>query len=148
MDSITVREAHESDLPGVLALYAQPELDDGEVLSIEQATAVWRRFADYPDYRLLVAESDQQIVGTIALLIMDNIGHLGAPSAIVEDVAVSPDQQGRGIGRRMLEFAMQLAREKGCYKLALTANLKRTGAHAFYESLGFRQHGYSYLMEL
>ena len=37
----TIREATEADLPAVLALYAQPGLDDGRVLSIEQARAVW-----------------------------------------------------------------------------------------------------------
>ena len=40
-----------------------------------------------------------------ALLIMDNLGHLGAPSGLLEDVAVDPERQGEGIGRAMLEYA-------------------------------------------
>jgi hypothetical protein len=38
-------------------------------------------------------------------------------------------------------------REASCYKLALSANRKRKAAHAFYESLGFAQHGLSFLVE-
>jgi len=42
---------------------------------------------------------------------------------------------------------MQIAKEKGCYKLTLSSNLRREAAHAFYESLGFTKHGYSFLIE-
>ncbi len=81
---------------------------------------------------------------TFALLVMDNLGHLGAPSAIIEDVAVDPRWQGHGIGKKMMEHALELYREKGCYKAVLSSNLKRERAQAFYESLGFERHGYSY----
>jgi GNAT superfamily N-acetyltransferase len=47
-----------------------------------------------------------------------------------------------------LRHALAEARERGCYKLALSANMKRDRAHAFYEALGFRRHGYSFLVEL
>jgi ribosomal protein S18 acetylase RimI-like enzyme len=74
---------------------------------------------------------------------MDNLGHRGAPSGVIEDVAVDPQCQGQGIGKTMVQHALRLCGEKGCYKLALSSNLKRERAHAFYESLGFERHGYS-----
>lgn len=143
-DAVRIREAKSGDLPGVLALYAQPALDDGRVLPIQDAEYIFARFAHYPDYRLYVAEIDRQIVGSFALMIMDNLGHLGAPSAIVEDVVVDPAVHSRGIGQAMMQFALETAREKGCYKLVLSSNAKRERAHAFYESLGFERHGYSF----
>ena len=141
---LAIRSAAASDLPGVLALYAQPGMDDGRVLPLQDAEAIFARFARYPDYTLYVAESDGQIVGTFALLIMDNLGHLGAPSAVIEDVVVDPICQGRGIGAQMMAFAIDRAREKRCYKLVLSSNAKRERAHAFYEQLGFERHGYSF----
>jgi hypothetical protein len=48
----------------------------------------------------------------------------------------------------MMEFAMKHAKESGCYKLALSSNSARTGAHDFYRSLGFAQHGVSFCVEL
>ncbi|MDP2297212.1 MAG: GNAT family N-acetyltransferase [Pseudolabrys sp.] len=143
-DTLTIREADRDDLSGVLALYAQPDLDDGVVLSLYDAERIFARFARYPDYTLYVAEQDGRIVGTFALLIMDNLGHLGAPSAIVEDVAVGPVLQGRGVGRAMMRFAMARAGEKHCYKIVLSSNAKRERAHSFYESLGFERHGFSF----
>lgn len=142
--TIAIREAGEADLPAVLALYAQPDFDDGATLSEGDAALVFRRFADYPDYRLFVAVDGDRIVGSYALLIMDNLGHLGAPSAVIEDVVVDPAAQGRGVGTAMMRRALADARAKGCYKAALSANAKRAKAHAFYESLGFERHGYSF----
>ncbi|MGA7975254.1 MAG: GNAT family N-acetyltransferase, partial [Pseudolabrys sp.] len=95
-------------------------------------------------YTLYVAEHDKQIVGTFALLIMDKIGHLGVPEAIVEDVVVDAALHGGGIGKAMMAFAADIARRKNCYKLVLSSNAKRVAAHEFYERLGFERHGYSF----
>jgi GNAT superfamily N-acetyltransferase len=143
-----IRAATEADLPAVLELYAQPGIDaDNDILPVEDARRVFARFARYPDYTLYVAEAEGRIVGTFALLVMDNLGHYGARSAIAEDVVVAPENQGQGIGRAMMRHALGLARAKGCYKLALSSNLKRERAHAFYERLDFKRHGYSFLVE-
>ena len=141
--TVIVRVATDADLPAVLALYRQPGLDDA-VLPVAQAEAVFQRLAEYPDYRLFVAEDDGSVVGTFALLIMDNIAHLGARSGVIEAVVVDPARQGEGIGRAMMERALAECRARGCYKTSLSANLKREPAHAFYESLGFERHGYSF----
>ena len=145
---VTVRKAAAADIPAVLALYAQPDLDDGKVLAVDQAVALLERFSRYPDYTLYVAEQEHEIVGSFALLVMDNLGHLGAPSGIVEDVVVAPARQSAGIGAAMMRFALDHCREKRCYKLVLSSNAKRVRAHAFYESLGFERHGYSFRIDL
>jgi GNAT superfamily N-acetyltransferase len=145
--SFCIREASKSDLPDVLRLYAQPDLDDGKVLSTSEAERVFNRMRRYPNYRVYVAVSAAHVVGTFALLIMDNLGHLGAPSAIIEDVAVDPSLQSKGIGKEMMRYAIQLATEYGCYKAVLSSNLKRERAHAFYKSLDFEQHGYSFRID-
>lgn len=143
-DAVSIRAASRSDLPDVLQLYAQPDLDDGRVLSATDAERIFDRMAAYPDYRLYVATVDARVVGTFALLVMDNLAHRGSRSAIIEDVAVDPAWQGRGIGKAMMRHALRLAGERGCYKAMLSSNLLRGRAHAFYEALGFERHGYSF----
>ena len=146
--SLQVRQATPVDLPSVLALYAQPAMDNGKVLTIAQAEQLLAQFSHYPNYRLFVACKDDAVVGTFALLVMHNLAHQGTPSAIVEDVVVSEVHQSQGIGRDMMHHAMALAREAGCYKLVLSSNQKRERAHAFYESLGFQRHGFSFSIEI
>ncbi len=139
-----VREAVPEDLRVVLELYAQPDLDAGQSLALEDAEALFDQMRAYPHYRLYVAELQGRVVGTFTLLIARNLSHLGAPSAVVESVAVDPAMQGKGIGRRMMDFARDLCRRAGCYKVALSSNLRRGRAHDFYEKLGFERHGYSF----
>jgi GNAT superfamily N-acetyltransferase len=146
--SLEIRPATESDLPGILRMYGQPGLGDGAVLSVEAAAKVLRRIETYPDYHVFVATAGGSLVGTFALLIMDNLAHLGAPSAVVEDVCVDEGHRRSGIGRAMMEFAMKTAAERGCYKLTLSSNIARASAHDFYRSLGFEQHGLSFRVTL
>jgi GNAT superfamily N-acetyltransferase len=47
-----------------------------------------------------------------------------------------------------MNAAMEIAGQRGCYKLALSSNLKRHAAHAFYEHLGLQRHGVSFLVEI
>jgi ribosomal protein S18 acetylase RimI-like enzyme len=145
---IQFRAATANDLPAVLELYAQPDFDDGNVLPVGEAKRLLERFSTYPDYTLYVAEQDGSVVGSFALLIMDNIGHRGAPSGIVEDVVVAAQWHGRGVGRAMMDFAQARCRDKRCYKLVLSSNARRERAHAFYESIGFTRHGYSFRADL
>lgn len=146
--ALAIRPAEAADLPAVLALYAQPAFDAGTVLPLPVAEHILARFADYPDYALYVADRAGEIVGSFALLVMHNLGHLGTPSAIVEDVVVAPASQGIGIGKQMMRHALDLARDKGCYKLMLSSNARREEAHAFYETLGFERHGFSFRVDL
>ncbi len=141
---ITVREATKEDLPGVLAIYGQRDLDAGNLLPIAEAEKIYSHFQEYPFYRLYVAVADGKIIGTFALLIMHNLAHLGKKSALVEDVGVLPEFQGHGVGKIMMQFAMEEAKSQRCYKLALSSNAKRERAHQFYDSLGFDRHGYSF----
>lgn len=144
---IAIRPAAAPDLPAVLGLYLESGLDKA-VLSQGEAEAVFERMRRYPDYGLYVAQSEGRIVGTYTLLIMDNLGHRGTPSGVLEDVAVAADCQGRGVGRAMIAHALAHCRERGCYKLTLSSNATRERAHAFYEGLGFARHGYSFRIDL
>ncbi len=142
---LEIREARASDLDAVVALMAQ--LGGGAPLAPGQARAIFDRYADYPDYRLYVALRDGRVAGCFSMLVMDNLAHGGAKSAIVEDVVVDAALRGQGIGTRMMDFARGRGREQGCYKLALSSGMPREAAHRFYESLGFRRHGYSFWTE-
>ena len=145
--SVHIRQAESADVAAVLALYAQIDFNNGDVLSEAAAQKIFAEFSRYPSYRLFVSMNGTQVVGSYALLVMHNMAHGGMPSAVVEDVVVASAEQGRGIGRQMMSHAKQQAKAAGCYKLALSSNRKRHAAHAFYESLGFDQHGLSFVIE-
>ena len=73
--------------------------------------------------------------------------HGGRRIAVVESVVVRPDQQGCGIGRKLMEHAHSQGTESGIYKVMLSSNLRRSDAHRFYEHIGFERHGYSFYLD-
>ena len=143
-----IRPAAEKDIPSVLSLYAQLEPNRESTVSISKAAEIFRIIESYPNYHIYIAEHDGEVIGTFSLAIMDNLAHFGARSGLIEDVVVDEKQRGKGIGKEMMQYAMELCRQNFCYKASLSSNLKRESAHRFYESLGFKKHGYSYQISL
>jgi GNAT superfamily N-acetyltransferase/protein-L-isoaspartate O-methyltransferase len=71
------------------------------------------------------------IVGLISLTPADDV-------MVIENVAVHPAQQGAGLGRRLMEFAEQHARQRGIRRLALYTNEVMTENQEIYAHLGYR----------
>jgi GNAT superfamily N-acetyltransferase len=114
------------------------------MLDINRARQIFEKIRQYPNYEVFVAQIGEEIVGTFAFLVMDNLAHNGLPAGVIEDVVVTHSQRNKGIGKAMMVFAIERAKEYRCYKVALSSSLKRTDAHKFYEKLGFEVHGYSF----
>ncbi len=148
MTNFEIIEAKKENLPHILRLYAEEDIDNGNVMSIGNAEAIFEKMESYPNYKIYIARYNDKIVGTFSLSIMDNIAHMGQSSGLVEDVVVEKSMRSKGIGRKMMKYAMEICRKNNCYKMSLSSNLIRERAHKFYEKLGFKKHGYSFLIEL
>jgi ribosomal protein S18 acetylase RimI-like enzyme len=59
----------------------------------------------------------------------------------VETVAVRPDRQGSGLGRRLMAFVEEAARDRGLREIQLYTNEKMEENLPFYRSLGFGETG-------
>ena len=57
----------------------------------------------------------------------------------VETVAVRPDRQGSGLGRKLMAFAEEAARGRGLHEIRLYTNEKMEENLPFYRSLGFEE---------
>jgi GNAT superfamily N-acetyltransferase len=144
---ISIKKAEKSDLPDILALYAKSDIDNGKKLDIDVAEELFDKIRAYPNYNVYIAIHKDEIVGTFELLIMDNLAHMGAPSAIVEDVVVHKDYRGKGVGKQMMYFALNDSKKAGCYKMVLSSNMQRERAHHFYESLGYEKYGFGFRLD-
>src|ERR1700759_3525615 len=75
-----------------------------------------------------VAEHDGMVVGFAVLL------QRAGDECELDGLFVEPDRMRAGVGRRLVEDAAQLARERGATRIAVVANPQ---AVAFYEAVGF-----------
>lgn len=86
---------------------------------------------------LVAVFADGRVAGTTTLLFEQKFIHGGGVVGHIEDVAVGPGFQAQGIGKAMVEEALDRARARGCYKVILDC---KPEVAAFYEKLGFRRH--------
>jgi GNAT superfamily N-acetyltransferase len=91
-----------------------------------------------PNQLLAVAERDGEIVGTLQLSFIPGLTRQGMWRGQIEGVRVAAAERGGGIGRAMIEWAVGESRRRGCGLVQLTSDKRRSGAHAFYEALGFQ----------
>ena len=87
---------------------------------------------------LIVAENDSDIVGTLQITFTPSISFQGGKRATVESVRVDEKYRGHGIGKELMNWAINRAKQENCIAIQLTTNNERTDAHRFYENLGFK----------
>ena len=88
----------------------------------------------------LVAELNGEICGVITAHILPSI-HAPTPVAWLTTLVVGVDHQGKGVGRELTAAVEEWARKRGAVRMAVTSGLQRSGAHAFYERLGYARTG-------
>lgn len=136
-----LREATRRDVPSVVALLAQDQLGHHrETPSVPLPDSYWGAFDaidDDPNNRLIVAEDQGVIVGTLQLTFIPYLTFRGSWRAQIEAVRVESTRRDQGVGRQLIEWAIDQARNRGCHLVQLTTNKARKDAHRFYESLGF-----------
>ncbi len=148
--TIQIRRARKSDLPRLQELYDQLHLKNYLSLRVSRtrlATAFMRLARDR-HHAILVAEAAGRLVGTCHVIVVPHLGHALKPFAIVENVVVDAEARSAGIGQHLMAAAGDLARRRGCYKLALTSNIARPRAHKFYERLGWTRTHFGYSLGL
>jgi GNAT superfamily N-acetyltransferase len=130
------RAAREEDLEGLLALYRQLNPEDAP-LDFGSALAIWRESASKGMTEYFAAVEDGVVASACCVTAIPNLTRGGRPYAIIENVITDEGSRGRGLGRRVVMMAVESARARGCYKVALLSGAKRVEAHAFYKAIGF-----------
>ena len=86
---------------------------------------------------IIGAFDDEKLIGTCTLNLCPNLSWSGRPYAIIENVIVTKKRRNEGVGKSILNFALKLAENKNCYKVALLTGSKKESVHKFYKTSGF-----------
>ncbi|MGW3783352.1 N-acetyltransferase family protein [Micromonospora chokoriensis] len=139
MSDVIFRTAVRVDLPAVIALLADDVL--GKARDFTEVDEVYEKaFADIsadPRNQLIVAEQDGDIVGCLQITYIPGLGRHGSERSLIESVRIRSDRRGQGLGRDLMAWAIDQARQRGCALVQLTTDKTRADAHRFYLGLGF-----------
>ena len=125
-----VTESNESTLKLVnrllpqLSKSAEPLTSD-KLKEIVQSTHV----------HLYIAQEGAEVLGMLSLVVFP------IPTGIrawVEDVVVDESARGKGVGRALSEYAVQVANKKGALTVDLTSRPSRVAANQLYQKVGFQ----------
>lgn len=155
---LTFRPATREDLPTLVALLADDELGARRERFTEPLPAAYFEAFEAldrdPHNELVVAAAPgaegttgeeagegetgkDHVVGMLQLTFIPYLTYQGGWRALIEGVRVASSHRGRGVGRRLFEWAIDRARQRGCHVVQLTTDKRRPDALRFYESLGF-----------
>lgn len=132
-----IRSARTQDLAGILELYRELRPTD-PALPHSFAQERLRELIENPLTHLIVVDNGEQLVGTCMLGLIPTLTNGARPFGMIEHVVTANAVRGKGIGKQMLRFVIDLAWQHDCYKVMLLSGMQRIEAHGFYEKLGFR----------
>lgn len=137
--NITIREIESRDYKAVAAIWR-------DVLDIPSATdditaRTYERMKSDSRYHTYVAEAEGRVIGLVTAVEVIAIGY---PNGYIKmnGLGVLPEFQRQGIGRMLMERVESLAKERGANAIGLASGIRRTGAHEFYERLGYSKTSY------
>ena len=138
----TFRPATRDDVPRIVALLANDALgSQRERFEEPLSPSYYEAFETIENdlhNTLIVAEQQGRAVGVLQLTFIPGMTYQGGWRAQVEGVRIAAEVRSQGIGRALIEHAVEKAREAGCHLIQLTTDKRRLEAVQFYESLGFR----------
>jgi len=142
-----IREATAADATNLVAylkeLVAEPgiciPLTSDEIVTVEQERKIVDDISRSPSAIMLVALADGQIVGELSLKSISPrraVSHVGTLG-----MSVKASHRRKGVGRELLEAAVQWAPSAGIKRIELYVYARNTPAIALYERSGFTHEG-------
>jgi GNAT superfamily N-acetyltransferase len=136
---ISIRRARREDVEAIVRMLADDQIGSTRD-SVDDLTPYLKAFDDIdadPGQLLVVAEDAGQAVGTLQLSIIPGLARKGALRGQIEAVRVRASRRGSGLGGKLMTWAIEESRRRGCALVQLTSDVQREDAHRFYERLGF-----------
>ncbi len=136
-----IREARFEDLPRIIRMIDEDDLGTTGDRYTEPLMKFYedafREITEDKNSIILVICVCGSVFGSLQLTFTRYLSHMGGLRATIENVHAASDMQGRGLGTKLMNAAIDLAKKRGCRIVQLTTNKTRKDAHRFYHRIGF-----------
>ena len=148
MHPVEIRNATPEDIPDIVLLYNLANRNSAISFDAKIVGKIFERLNRHTNYHFYVAVIEKRVVGTFMLIVLPGSESGGGAEGVVENVAVHKKFRRRGVGRKMMDYAIGRCRGAGCSRLMFASSERMPGADDFLQSVGFRQVGYRYVHDL
>lgn len=132
---LQIRPMLESDYQAVFRLYRRLV---GKINHCEADFArIFQHFFEDIDREAFVADVHSKVIGFVTLYYLE-VFHQGGYVASIQELIITEEFRGRGVGRSLMEFVKQKSREKECRGLEVATDLLGRDAQLFYQRCGWR----------
>ena len=125
-----------ADLTSLLELYRQLDADDDQSTP-EQSEKVWMQIENDPNIQYFGAIDNGKVVSTCYAVYIPNLTRGNRGICFIENVVTDQEYRKRGLASKVIDMAVEFAKEHHCYKAILQSGITRNEAHQFYENKGF-----------
>lgn len=127
------------ELDELLHLYRELKPEDPEVYENEGLKDIWDSIYNNPNLHYVVVEVDGKIVSACNIAIIKNLTRNLRPYGLIENVVTDSNYRKKGYATRVLNMAVNIAKENNCYKVMLLTGSKKEETLKFYEQAGFER---------
>lgn len=131
-----IRLLTENDLESLMNLYIQLDKKN-EHYSINISTKIWNEIIANKNIYYIGAIENNKVISTCYLVIIPNLTVGGQSIGFIENVITDEKYRKKGIGKKIIEKAINISKENNCYKVILQSGIQREDAHSFYRNIGF-----------
>lgn len=138
------RKATRRDVPEIVKILAEDALG-----KLRENYKIPLPKTYYDSYEIINSDNNQElmviesietskIIGTFQLTFIQYLSYEGRSRALLENVMVQKNHQGKGVGKQIMDWCISRAKTKKAHVLQLTSDKQRPLAIKFYEKYGFK----------
>lgn len=149
MASQAIVDASEADLASIVELLVElsSTLEKQHDVDRQQLIANCLSIIHNPNAYMLIVKEGEETLGLITFSTRRTALH-PAPSALVDEIIVKEEHQGRGIGSSLLIATIDRCRQLGCCEVEVSTEMSNDEAQAFYLASGFSGDAILFEMDL
>ena len=149
MNNLVIKKASDKDIPNILSLLYElkrpkPEKDS----DVDEFRKLVKKYLTDSDKEILISVHNEiEIVGMVSVVFLPRLNRINFEMYIPELIVLEQYQK-QGIGKKLIDFCVVLAKEKKCHRIRLESGNQRKDSHKFYTNIGFEQSALSFTKNL
>ncbi|QMU54940.1 MAG: GNAT family N-acetyltransferase [Nitrosopumilus sp.] len=141
---LIVREATRKDIPSILNLLYElerPKPSDASGVKLFN-NKISEYFSD-SQKTIIVSEQEKEVTGFVSVIYLKRLNQVKLEMHIPE-LIVTKSSRKSGTGKKLMQYCINLAKQKNCHRIRLESGNLRKDAHEFYKNIGFEQSALSF----